>query len=146
MAKAAKVRYYNNTIGEDRQITAEEDIATTIFDLIRSKEDDQVLTEEDCADLGRNILKQVLLEFRPDCFVGSEIKKHIHVNARRWFDKINGNTYHSVSVVMPDGTIRTSGQTYGYGQQYEATAIALVLGEYPKHENGNPMPPWRWYE
>jgi hypothetical protein len=78
----------------------------------------------------------------------SKGRKIIHVSARKWFDKVNGNTYHSVAVTLPDGTVRTVGQTYGYGTQYEETAIRLVTpdGSYPKHPNGNPKPAWKWYE
>ena len=49
-------------------------------------------------------------------------------NAARWFDKINGNTYHSVRV-----TNCATGETipcpwqYGYGDQYRQTALAAML-------------------
>jgi hypothetical protein len=72
--------------------------------------------------------------------------KRVHVNARRWFDKVNGNTYHSVAVSFPDGTTKTTPFDYGYGSHYEYTALKLVAGDVPRYENGNPIPPWRWYQ
>jgi hypothetical protein len=73
--------------------------------------------------------------------------KHIHVNARRWFQRSAGNTYHTVAVTMPDGRTLVSGRVYGYGQQYEETAFELAFGrEHPRHENGNPIPLWQWYQ
>ena len=74
----------------------------------------------------------------------------IHVSARRWFDKVNGNTYHSVAVTLPDGRVLTQGLTYGYGQQYEWTAWSLVLGldEVATNHKAREekFSPWRWYE
>lgn len=47
--------------------------------------------------------------------------------ARRWFDKKNGNTYHSVRVIMIDGSERCVSFEYGYGDAYLQTA-AQQLG------------------
>lgn len=49
-----------------------------------------------------------------------------HVSARRWRDKVNGNTYHSVAVTFPDGFVTTKGMTYGYGTAYEETALQAI--------------------
>ena len=62
---------YNENLDADVQITAEEKIAAMIREMVNNSEDctgkpDYTLTDEDCADLGRYILKQVLEEFRPD--------------------------------------------------------------------------------
>lgn len=74
-------------------------------------------------------------------------KGTIHISARRWFDRVNGNTYHSVAVTLPDGSTRTQGCTYGYGSHYEQTALELVVGgEHPRTARGNPVPVWQWYE
>ena len=52
-------------------------------------------------------------------------------NAVKWFDKVNGNTYHSVRI-----TRCSDGQTivglhapyeYGYGDQYRHTALEAML-------------------
>lgn len=41
---------------------------------------------------------------------------------RRWFDRANGNTYHSVTVLIDGKKAWGSGMTYGYGDQYIWTA------------------------
>lgn len=56
---------------------------------------------------------------------------HYHINARRWFQKTYGNTYHTVRVqVINDqgDTIAdlTSPITYGYGDHYMHTAGQLL--------------------
>jgi hypothetical protein len=53
-------RLYGDALNPDTQITTEEKIASLIFD----KAD--AISEEVAAQLGRDILKMVLMEFRPD--------------------------------------------------------------------------------
>lgn len=54
-----------------------------------------------------------------------------HVTARRWFQKSYGNTYHSVVVsILVKGDVNwmdlaVEPFVYGYGQQYEQTALDL---------------------
>lgn len=47
---------------------------------------------------------------------------------KKWFDKLNGNTYHSVEYHDFD-TKRTitSGRVYGYGDHYKQTAYELMV-------------------
>jgi len=55
--------------------------------------------------------------------------KHYTVTACRWFDRANGNTYHSVQCTRhSDGAVVGSGRTlvYGYDRQYEVTAQKLM--------------------
>lgn len=52
---------YKDTFDSEAQIDAEEMIASKIFDSPR-------LSEEECAQLGRDILYLVLRNFRPDLF------------------------------------------------------------------------------
>jgi len=55
--------------------------------------------------------------------------KVINIIGKKWFDKINGNTYHSVTIeVTNDGQTKTyyQGLTYGYGDQWQYTAIQLL--------------------
>jgi hypothetical protein len=68
---------------------------------------------------------------------------HYRISGRRWFDRINGNTYHTVRVYFPDGTVKGSGRTYGYGTQWEHTAFALIE---PDREVRLVTAPWRYYE
>jgi len=61
----------------------------------------------------------------------SKIRKIKFVcNAVRWFDKVNGNTYHSVNVTrLRDGVIIycDTPYQYGYGEHYRQTALELML-------------------
>ena len=46
----------------------------------------------------------------------------------RWFDKVNGNTYHSVRVTRTDtGETIAAPFRYGYGDHYRLTALTLML-------------------
>ena len=55
------------------------------------------------------------------------------IRGRRWFQKLDGNTYHTVTVVV-NGHILKSSIQYGYGNQYLVTAADLL------HENGYDIP------
>lgn len=49
-------------------------------------------------------------------------------NAVKWFDKINGNTYHSVRVIRhKDGAVIVGQFQYGYGDHYRQTALEEML-------------------
>ena len=44
--------------------------------------------------------------------------------AVKWFDKLNGNTYHSVRITRnKDGVVIVGAWTYGYGEHYRQTAM-----------------------
>lgn len=70
-------RFYSNKLDADEQISAEEMIAATIKEAVENEIEaseangleDKSLTDEDCNDLGRTILRAVLRRFRPDFFV-----------------------------------------------------------------------------
>jgi len=54
----------------------------------------------------------------------SKAKYKFTANAARWFDKVNGNTYHSVRIIRhSDGAILCCQFQYGYGDQYRYTAL-----------------------
>ena len=58
--------------------------------------------------------------------------------AKRWFDRVNGNTYHSVRIIRnKDGKMIACPFTYGYERAYEQTALAAMLksGWLPKKYN-----------
>jgi hypothetical protein len=45
----------------------------------------------------------------------------------RWFDKVNGNTYHSVRIGRHrDASVLVCPFTYGYGEHYRQTALAAM--------------------
>ena len=45
------------------------------------------------------------------------------VQVCKWHDSVNGNTYHNVVIICPDGRPLRSGFKYGYGTAYKETAI-----------------------
>uniref|UniRef100_A0A6M3J7U6 Uncharacterized protein n=1 Tax=viral metagenome TaxID=1070528 RepID=A0A6M3J7U6_9ZZZZ len=49
------------------------------------------------------------------------------VIAVKWFDKVNGNTYHSVRCYRNrDGAIVVGPFQYGYGEHYQQTALTVM--------------------
>ena len=63
------------------------------------------------------------------------------IEAKKWHDKINGNTYHSVDITetKTNKLIFSSGLAYGYGCQYEQTAISglIKLGLFKEEDRNN---------
>ena len=56
-----------------------------------------------------------------------ELMQHYAITVVKWYDKVNGNTYHNVKVRDLHATQDlTSGLTYGYGSQYLVTAANLI--------------------
>ena len=56
-------------------------------------------------------------------------KRKIKFIARavRWFDRLNGNTYHSVRIErVNDGAVIACEWTYGYGDHYRQTALKAM--------------------
>lgn len=48
--------------------------------------------------------------------------------AVKWFDKVNGNTYHSVRVINHEsGEVIVGSYRYGYGNHYQQTALETML-------------------
>ena len=46
------------------------------------------------------------------------------VIAKKWFDKVNGNTYHSVRCIRhKDNAVVVGRFQYGYGEHYKQTAL-----------------------
>lgn len=52
--------------------------------------------------------------------------QHITVIGRRWFERVNGNTYHSVSVYVDGDLLERVPFTYGYGSQFEQSASDVL--------------------
>lgn len=66
--------------------------------------------------------------------------KSITVLGKRWFDRINGNTYHSVQILIDGLPVHQIGRTYGYDQQYVQTAKDwLTDNEYLKSNPAEPL-------
>jgi len=47
----------------------------------------------------------------------------IHISGRRWFNKNEGNTYHSVTIFADGKQIAYVPYVYGYDDQYLQTAV-----------------------
>ena len=62
------------------------------------------------------------------------------VLVKKYFDKANGNTYHSVQFEINDN-IYHSGKTYGYERQYEQTFKNLLL-DVAKKKNPSDISWW----
>lgn len=54
--------------------------------------------------------------------------RSIYVEAREWFDKVNGNSYYSARVFVDGKHVHTTGLSYGYDYQFEYDT-ARVLAE-----------------
>ena len=50
----------------------------------------------------------------------------IVIEGRRWFEKVNGNTYHSARVYVNGEHIGSVDFEYGYGDQYIATGYMIL--------------------
>jgi hypothetical protein len=72
-------------------------------------------------------------------FTPRPIPISISIQAKKWFDSVNGNTYHSaeVSVLEPGADswidIGRADFTYGYGEQYRQTAREIIDHYYNVH-------------
>jgi hypothetical protein len=49
--------------------------------------------------------------------------KGLHIEGRRWFERTNGNTYHSVRIFANGELIGTVPYEYGYGDQFLQTGL-----------------------
>ena len=62
--------------------------------------------------------------------------KTIDINAKQWFDKVNGNSYFSVVVSinygLPDVSYLKGHFQYGYGDCYRYAGIKLVQKQFPE--------------
>lgn len=59
------------------------------------------------------------------------------VVVKKWFDKKNGNTYHSVKLYSDNVFIDSEPFIYGYDDQYKVTTYNLLVknGLLPKNDN-----------
>lgn len=54
----------------------------------------------------------------------------ITIIGKKWFDKVNGNTYHTARIMVNGKTVGEIPYQYGYGDQYYYNAARWL------HENG----------
>lgn len=61
----------------------------------------------------------------------------LHIDARRWFQRTYGNTYHSVRIFKDGALVANIPMRYGYGEQWLQTAIDwLRRNGYPDAQYG----------
>jgi hypothetical protein len=65
---------------------------------------------------------------------------NITVIGKRWFERTNGNTYHSVKVYVDGELIGQNNFTYGYDRHYEQTALEILHAKYRELANVK----WLW--
>jgi len=77
----------------------------------------------------------------------------IIVEGRKWFDKINGNTYHSANVIVTTNQgveLLKVPYQYGYGDQYLQSAFDELekagFVKLERYSSGASEAPWRWAE
>ena len=56
--------------------------------------------------------------------------RSITIIGRRWFDKINGNTYFSANIYVNNEHVKYIPESYGYGDYYQQAAFEWL------HKNG----------
>lgn len=54
------------------------------------------------------------------------MRNYYVIDAKRWFDRVNGNTYHSVNVYKNGELLDRIAFNYGYGNHYEQTALEIL--------------------
>jgi hypothetical protein len=77
--------------------------------------------------------------------------KSITIIGKRWFERVNGNTYHSVIALVNGEEVVNVGFEYGYGSQYEWTAATELdkkgfLPGLEHYKNGGTESLWSYCE
>lgn len=75
----------------------------------------------------------------------------VMVVGRRWFDRVNGNTYFSASMWVDGVAAEGIDYDYGYGEHYLDMALnkleeAGLIPPRERHSHGGREAPWRWAE
>lgn len=67
-------------------------------------------------------------EIYPISLITKKLKsaKSVIIIGKKWFDKINGNTYCSARLIVDGETIETSDYTYGYGDYWREVGTELL--------------------
>jgi hypothetical protein len=74
--------------------------------------------------------------------------KTIDINAKEWFDKVNGNSYWSAQVTinfgMPDSKTVYVPFQYGYGNHYESVSLKQLQTDGILPNDETIYAPWRY--
>jgi len=69
--------------------------------------------------------------------------RSIYVEAREWFDKVNGNSYYSARIYVDSRLVHITGMTYGYEYQFEHDAARVLASRgYIPEEYGERSVRW----
>lgn len=84
---------------------------------------------------------------KPETVIPVKAGDNITIIGRRWFDKINGNTYFSAVGLINGVQVAEIPYEYGYGNQYEDSMFNLLykLGycaDREKYDNGSTERLW----
>jgi hypothetical protein len=55
------------------------------------------------------------------------LPKSIIIIGRRWFQRTNGNTYHTAEIIIDGETVHKTPFAYGYGDQYTQSAFEWLV-------------------
>ncbi len=74
------------------------------------------------------------------------LPKNITILGRRWFERVNGNTYHSVKVYVDGVLVGAVPFQYGYGDQYMQSASSILVNNCEFIPKGleDKFILWRW--
>ncbi len=50
----------------------------------------------------------------------------ISIFGKRWFERVNGNTYHTVEISIDGKFVHKVSRAYGYGDMYEQSALGWL--------------------
>ncbi len=80
-----------------------------------------------------------------------EKTKIIHIHGKRWFERVNGNTYFSCKMWINGDLVHTIDYEYGYGTQYRQEAKSWLdkngfLPGLEHYDNGGSESLWRYCE
>jgi hypothetical protein len=75
--------------------------------------------------------------------------KSLHIHGRRWFERTNGNTYHTVAIFVNGRSIHKTERVYGYGSQYQQSACEWLdangyLPDIERYKWGGTESLWRY--
>ncbi len=77
--------------------------------------------------------------------------RSVTIIGRKWFDRVNGNTYFTAEILVNGIHVHSMPYEYGYGSQYEDASMTWLenSGLIPprkQHANGGHEAVWQWHE